>query len=61
MARGNARAHAALKRPASQYTPYALHEWAERDLRKEYTRLRDIDVKRLKRIGQDQEQRQTEE
>ena len=61
MARGNARARAALKRPASQYTPYALHEWLESDLRKEYTRLRDIAVKRLKRMGQDQELRQTQE
>lgn len=61
MARGNARARAALKRPASQYTPYALHEWPESDLRKEYTRLRDISVKRLKRMGQDQELRQTQE
>ena len=61
MARGNARARAVLKRPASQYTPYALHEWPESDLRKEYTRLRDIAVKRLKRMGQDQELRQTQE
>lgn len=61
MARGNARARAVLKRPTSQYTPYALHEWPESDLRKEYTRLRDIAVKRLKRMGQDQELRQTQE
>lgn len=61
MARGNARARAVLKRPASQYTPYALHEWPERELRKEYTRLRDIAVKRLKRMGQDQELQQTQE
>ena len=61
MARGNARARARLKRPASQYTPYALHEWPESDLRKEYTRLRDIAVKRLKRMGQDQELRQSQE
>ena len=61
MARGNARARATLKRPASQYTPYALHDWPERDLRKEYTRLRDIAVKRLKRMGQDQELQQTQE
>lgn len=61
MARGNARARAALKRPASQYTPYALHDWAESDLRKEYTRLRDIAVKRLKRMGQDPELSQTME
>ena len=61
MARGNARARATLKRPASQYTPYALHDWPERELRKEYTRLRDIAAKRLKRMGQDEEFRQTQE
>lgn len=61
MARGNARARAVLKRPASQYTPYALHEWPEQELRKEYTRLRDIAVKRLKRMGRDQELQQTQE
>lgn len=61
MARGNARARATLKRPASQYTPYALHDWPERELRKEYTRLRDIAVKRLKRMGADEELRQTQE
>lgn len=61
MARGNARARATLKRPASQYTPYALHEWPESDLRKEYTRLRDIAVKRLKRMGHDPELQQTQE
>lgn len=53
MARGNARARAALKKPASQYTPYALHGWDEKELRREYTRLRDIAVKRLKRIQKD--------
>lgn len=61
MARGNARARATLKRPASQYTPYALHDWPERELRKEYTRLRDIAAKRLKRMGADEELRQTQE
>lgn len=61
MARGNARARAVLKRPASQYTPYALHGWPERELRKEYSRLRDIAVKRLKRMGQDPELQQTQE
>lgn len=61
MARGNARARAVLKRPASQYTPYALHDWPERELRQEYTRLRDIAVKRLKRMGQDPEARETAE
>lgn len=61
MARGNARARAVLKRPTSQYTPYALHDWPERELRREYTRLRDISVKRLKRMGQDRELQQTQE
>lgn len=61
MARGNARARAVLKRPASQYTPYALHDWPESELRKEYTRLRDIAVKRLKRMGRDLELQQTQE
>lgn len=61
MARGNARARAVLKRPASWYTPYVLHQWTESDLRKEYTRLRDIAVKRLKRMGQDPELSQTME
>lgn len=61
MARGNARARAVLKRPASQYTPFSLHEWPESELRKEYTRLRDISVKRLKRMGQDPELQQTQE
>lgn len=50
MARGNARARASLKYNPSQYTPWALHGWSERELRREYTRLRDIAVKRLKRI-----------
>ena len=50
MARGNARARATLKKHPSQYTPYALHGWDEKELRREYTRLRDIAVKRLKRI-----------
>lgn len=53
MARGNAKARATLSRPAAQYTPWALHQWTERDLRREYTRLRDIAVKRLKRIGKE--------
>lgn len=61
MASGNATARASLSHPENWYTPVALHEWPERELRKEYTRLRDIMHKRLVRIGQDQELRTTEE
>lgn len=61
MARGNAKARAVLKYPENWYTPVALHDWPERDLRLEYTRLRDIMHKRLVRIGQDPELRETEE
>lgn len=58
---GAARASATLRKPASEYTPFALHDWPERELRQEYTRLRDIAVKRLKRMGQDPEARETAE
>ena len=61
MARGNATARARLSHPENWYTPVALHDWPERDLRLEYTRLRDIMHKRLVRMGQDQELRTTEE
>lgn len=61
MARGNATARARLSRPENWYTPVALHDWPERELRQEYTRLRDIMHKRLVRMGQDQELRTTEE
>lgn len=61
MARGNAKPRAVLKYPESSYTPVALHDWTERELRQEYTRLRDIMHKRLVRMGQDQELRETEE
>lgn len=61
MARGNATARARLSRPENWYTPVALHAWPERELRQEYTRLRDIMHKRLVRMGQDQELRTTEE
>ena len=54
-------ARASLSRPENWYTPVALHDWPERDLRQEYTRLRDIMHKRLVRMGQDQELRTTEE
>ena len=58
---GAARASATLRKPASEYTPFALHDWPERELRQEYTRLRDIAVKRLKRMGQNPEARSTPE
>lgn len=61
MARGNATARASLTHPVNWYTPVVLHVWAERELRQEYTRLRDIMHKRLVRMGQDQELRATEE
>ena len=61
MARGNAIARASLTNPENWYTPVALHDWPERELRQEYTRLRDIMHKRLVRMGQDQELRATEE
>ena len=61
MARGNATARARLSHPENWYTPVALHDWPDRDLRQEYTRLRDIMHKRLVRMGQDQELRTTEE
>lgn len=61
MARGNATARARLSRPENWYTPVSLHDWPERELRQEYTRLRDIMHKRIVRMGQDQELRTTEE
>ena len=61
MARGNAMARASLSHPENWYTPVALHGWPERELRQEYTRLRDIMHKRLFRMGQDQELCTTEE
>lgn len=59
--KGGARASAALKYGALAYTPFALHEWPEQELRQEYTRLRDIARKRLKRMGADPEARSTPE
>lgn len=59
--KGGARASAQLKYAAPAYTPFALHEWPESELRKEYTRLRDIARKRLKRMGEDPEARATPE
>ena len=61
MAKGNAVARASLTHPANWYTPVALHDWPEKDLRQEYTRLRDIMHKRLLRMGQDAALRDTEE
>lgn len=54
MARRN-HASASLKYSESSYTPYALHDWPIRDLKAEYTRLRDIAQKRLKRLRADPE------
>ena len=53
MPKGAALPRAKLKYSALYYTPYSLHEWPDKELRQEYTRLRDIAVKRLKRMGQD--------
>ena len=53
MARGNAKARAALKYKPELYTPYALESWPDKELRKEYSRLRDIAQKRIKRLGKD--------
>lgn len=52
-ARGNARARATFRQPLGAYTPYGLHDWPLSELRKEYTRLRDIAQKRIKRLAQD--------
>lgn len=54
-ATGNATARATLRYEAEKYTPYMLHDWPLRDLRKEYTRLRDIAQKRIKRLRTDPE------
>lgn len=53
MATGAAKARATLKYSPELYTPYALESWPDRQMRKEYTRLRDIAQKRLKRLSQD--------
>lgn len=53
MATGAAKARAALKYSPELYTPYALESWPDSQMRKEYTRLRDIAQKRLKRLSQD--------
>ena len=54
-ATGNATARATLRYEPENYTPYMLHDWPLRDLRKEYTRLRDIAQKRIKRLRADPE------
>lgn len=54
-ATGNATARATLRYDPVNYTPYMLHDWPLRDLRKEYTRLRDIAQKRIKRLRADPE------
>lgn len=53
MAVGAAKASATLKYDAELYTPYALESWPDREMRKEYTRLRDIAQKRIKRLSKD--------
>lgn len=61
MPKGAALPRAKLKYSSLYYTPYSLHDWPEKELRQEYTRLRDIAVKRLKRMGQDPYIAQTQE
>lgn len=48
---GGRREFVRLERDRGDYTPFAIQEiWTEREARKEYSRLRNIVVKRLKRI-----------
>lgn len=48
---GGKRTIAVLARERSEYTPYKIQtQWNESDARKEYSRLRNVVVKRLKRI-----------
>lgn len=54
-ATGNATARATLRYDPEKYTPHMLHDWPLKDLRKEYTRLRDIAQKRIKRLRADPE------
>ena len=53
MATGAAAARATLKFDAELYTPANISKWTDSELRKEYTRLRDIAQKRIKRMSQD--------
>lgn len=50
---GAARPRATLSYKAAKYTPAGLETWPEKELRAEYTRLRDIAQKRIKRLSQD--------
>ena len=50
---GAARPSAALRYNAAKYTPAGLETWPEKELRAEYTRLRDIAQKRIKRLSRD--------
>lgn len=48
---GGRRDFVRLERDRGDYTPFAIQEiWTEKEARKEYSRLRNIVVKRLKRI-----------
>ena len=50
---GAARPSATLRYNAAKYTPAGLETWPEKELRAEYTRLRDIAQKRVKRLSRD--------
>lgn len=50
---GAARPSATLRYNAAKYTPASLETWPEKELRAEYTRLRDIAQKRIKRLSRD--------
>lgn len=50
---GAARPSATLRYNVAKYTPSGLETWPEKELRAEYTRLRDIAQKRIKRLSQD--------
>lgn len=53
MGRGNARARFVAKYPGAVYNPYGLAQIPEADVRKEYTRMRNVAIKRIKRIKSD--------
>lgn len=53
MARGAAAPRATLRYDAERYVPGRVDEWEDKELRKEYTRLRDIAQKRIKRVSAD--------
>lgn len=50
---GAARPSATLRYNTAKYTPAGLETWPEKELRAEYTRLRDIAQKRIKRLSRD--------